>query len=66
MVLTRLLLNFSMSGRDIRDVCQQAERRWASKVSSSHHDSIPLGLYTDYNTLFSLVHSYSRGGESID
>lgn len=64
MVLTRLLLNFSMSGRDIRDVCQQAERRWASKVSSSNHDSIPL--YTDYNTLFALVPSDSRGGESID
>ena len=23
---------FRMSGRDIRDVCQQAERSWASKV----------------------------------
>ncbi|KAK1363815.1 hypothetical protein POM88_039376 [Heracleum sosnowskyi] len=23
---------FSMSGRDIRDVCQQAERHWASKI----------------------------------
>ena len=26
------LATFRMSGRDIRDVCQQAERSWASKV----------------------------------
>uniref|UniRef100_A0A7N0UCV2 AAA+ ATPase domain-containing protein n=1 Tax=Kalanchoe fedtschenkoi TaxID=63787 RepID=A0A7N0UCV2_KALFE len=36
-----------MSGRDIRDVCLQAERRWASKIirgqvtKSSDHDSLP-------------------------
>ncbi|PWA29845.1 P-loop containing nucleoside triphosphate hydrolases superfamily protein [Artemisia annua] len=29
-----------MSGRDIRDVCQQAERRWASKIirGQAHKD----------------------------
>ena len=41
-----LLINFicnldnSMSGRDIHDVCQQAERRWASKVI--HPNPSPL------------------------
>lgn len=26
----------SMAGRDLRDVCEQAERRWASKASTGH------------------------------
>lgn len=32
-LLSSLVL-FRMSGRDIRDVCQQAERSWASKVKN--------------------------------
>eukprot|EP00250_Pteridium_aquilinum_P002910 c1315_g1_i1 orf=351-2111(-) len=28
-----------MSGRDLRDICQQAERRWASKVIRNHASS---------------------------
>lgn len=43
-----------MSGRDIRDVCQQAERRWASKIirGQAHKDGEngslpPLPEYTE-------------------
>lgn len=28
----------SMSGRDIRDICEQAERHWASKVSETERN----------------------------
>ncbi|KAH7278482.1 hypothetical protein KP509_38G043700 [Ceratopteris richardii] len=31
-----------MSGRDLRDICQQAERRWASKVIRNHGRN-PMG-----------------------
>ncbi|KAJ8424013.1 hypothetical protein Cgig2_000791 [Carnegiea gigantea] len=30
-----------LSGRDIRDVCQQAERRWASKAGDAKEGSLP-------------------------
>lgn len=35
------LVTEGLSGRDIRDVCQQAERRWASKVIRGQAGNVP-------------------------
>ena len=31
----------NMSGRDLRDICEQVERRWASQVMQPYFWSIP-------------------------